>query len=55
MLDSCMASTLLDKLFMKVKENVAVGGPKRKSSIIFKGLRTGLQRLIQPCWFPAHG
>jgi hypothetical protein len=40
MLDFCMVSTLLDKLLVKVKEDVAVGGPKRKSSIILKGLRT---------------
>ena len=29
MLDSCMASTLLDKLLGKVKEDVALGEPKK--------------------------
>jgi hypothetical protein len=33
-----MASTLLDKLLVKVKEDVAVGGPKRKSNIRIKNL-----------------
>jgi hypothetical protein len=50
MLDSCMAIKLLNKLLMKVKEDVGVGGPKRKASIILKGLRTGHQRIILPCW-----
>jgi hypothetical protein len=37
MLNSCMASTLLNTLLVKVKEDVAVGGPKRKYSIMLKG------------------
>ena len=45
MLDTCVAGSLLDKLWMKVKEDVAVGEPKRNDSIILKGLGTCLQRL----------